>query len=41
MDLDEKLKELIEIEKNNQLNNFSTNFFNQVKNNTEIKYFND
>jgi len=32
---------LIEIEKNNQLNNFSTNYFNQVKNNTKIKYYND
>ena len=41
MDLDKKMKELIEIEKNNQLNNFSTNYFNQVKNNTKIKYFND
>ena len=41
MDLDEKMKELIEIEKNNQLNNFSTNYFNQVKNNIKIKYFND
>ena len=41
MDLDKKMKELIEIEKNNQLNNFATNYFNQVKNNTKIKYFND
>ena len=41
IDLDKKMKELIEIEKNNQLNNFSTNYFNQVKNNTKIKYFND
>ena len=41
MDLDKKMKELIEIEKNNQLNNFSTNYFNQVKNNTKIKYFDD
>ena len=41
MDLDKKMKELIEIEKNNQLNTFSTNYFNQVKNNTKIKYFND
>ena len=41
IDLDAKMKELIEIEKNNQLNNFSTNYFNQVKNNTKIKYFND
>ena len=41
MDLDKKMKELIEIEKNNQLNNFSTNYFNQVKNNIKIKYFND
>ena len=41
MDLDKKMKELIEIEKNNQLNNFSRNYFNQVKNNIKIKYFND
>ena len=39
--LDKKMKELIEIEKNNQLSNFSTNYFNQVKNNTKIKYFDD
>ena len=41
MDLDKKMKQLIEIEKNNQLNNFSRNYFNQVKNNIKIKYFND
>ena len=41
IDLDRKMKELIEIEKNNQLDNFSRNYFNQVKNNTKIKYFND
>jgi len=41
IDLDKMMKELIEIEKNNQLNTFSTNYFNQVKNNTKIKYFND
>jgi hypothetical protein len=41
MDLDKEMEELIEIEKNKQLNNFSTNYFNQVKNNIKIKYFND
>ena len=41
IDLDKKMQELVEIEKNNQLNNFSTNYFNQVKNNIKIKYFND
>ena len=41
IDLDKKMKQLIEIEKNNQLNNFSRNYFNQVKNNIKIKYFND
>ena len=41
IDLDKNMKELIEIEKNKQLNNFSTNYFNQVKNNTKIKYFDD
>ena len=41
MDLDKEMKKLIEIEKNKQLNNFSTNYFNQVKNNIKIKYFND
>ena len=41
MDLNKEMKKLIEIEKNKQLNNFSTNYFNQVKNNIKIKYFND
>jgi len=41
MDLDKEMEKLIEIEKNKQLNNFSTNYFNQVKNNIKIKYFND
>jgi parvulin-like peptidyl-prolyl isomerase len=41
IDLEKKMKELIDIEKNRQLNNFSTNYFNQVKNNIKIKYFND
>ena len=35
------MNQLIEVEKNNQLNNFSTNYFNQVKNSTKIKYFDD
>jgi len=41
IDLEKKMEELIDIEKNKQLNNFSTNYFNQVKNNIKIKYFND
>jgi parvulin-like peptidyl-prolyl isomerase len=41
IDLEKKMQELIDIEKNRQLNNFSTNYFNQVKNNIKIKYFND
>ena len=41
MDLDKEMEKLVEIEKNKQLNNFSTNYFNQVKNNIKIKYFND
>jgi parvulin-like peptidyl-prolyl isomerase len=41
IDLEKKMKELIDVEKNRQLNNFSTNYFNQVKNNIKIKYFND
>jgi len=41
IDLEKKMEELIHIEKNKQLNNFSTNYFNQVKNNIKIKYFND
>ena len=41
MDLEKMMQELIHTEKNIQLNNFSTNYFNQVKNNTKIKYFND
>ncbi len=41
IDFDKKMKELIEIEKNNQLTQFSSNYFNQVKNNIKIKYFDD
>ena len=41
LDLDKEMAKLIEIEKNKQLNNFSTNYFNQVKNNIKVKYFND
>ena len=41
MDLDKEMEKLIDIEKNKQLNNFSTNYFNQIKNNIKIKYFND
>ena len=41
IDFDKEMEKLIEIEKNKQLNNFSTNYFNQVKNNIKIKYFND
>ncbi len=41
IDLDKEMEKLIEIEKDKQLNNFSTNYFNQVKNNIKIKYFND
>ena len=41
IDLEKKMEELIDVEKNRQLNNFSTNYFNQVKNNIKIKYFND
>jgi parvulin-like peptidyl-prolyl isomerase len=41
IDLEKKMKELIDIEKNRQLNNFSTNYFNQVKNNIKVKYFNE
>ncbi len=41
IDLDKEVKKLIEIERNKQLNNFSTNYFNQIKNSIKIKYFND
>ncbi len=41
MDLNKEMEKIIEIEKNKQLNNFSTNYFNQIKNNIKIKYFND
>ena len=41
IDLEKKMKELINIEKDRQLSNFSTNYFNQVKNNIKIKHFND
>ena len=41
IDLEKKMEELIDIEKNKQLNNFSTNYFNQVKNNIKIKHFSD
>ena len=35
------MKELIEIEKNNQLTQFSINYYNQVKNNIKIKRFDE
>lgn len=41
IDLEKKMNELIEIEKNKQLDNFSTNYFNQVKNSIKIKYFDE
>jgi len=41
IDIEKKMEELIDTEKNKQLNNFSTNYFNQVKNNIKIKYFNE
>ena len=41
IDLDKEMKKLIDIEKNKQLSNFSTNYFNQIKNNIKIKYFNE
>ena len=41
IDLDKEMNQLVEIEKNKQLNNFSKNYFNQVKNNTKIEYLND
>ena len=39
IDLEKKMNELVEIEKNKQLNQFSLNHFSQTKNNTIIKYF--
>ena len=41
IDLDKKMKELIEIEKNKQLTQFSLNYYNQVKNSIKIKYYNE
>ena len=41
IDFDKKMKELVEIEKNKQLIQFSSNYFNQVKNNIKINYYND
>ena len=41
IDFNKKMNELIEIEKNKQLSNFSTNYYNQLKMNTKVKYFND
>ncbi len=41
IDFESKMKELIEIEKNKQLTQFSLNYFNQVKNNIQINYFDD
>ena len=39
IDLEKKMNELVEIEKNKQLNQFSLNHFSQTKNNTIIKFF--
>ena len=39
IDYQQKMDELIDIEKNIQLTQFSSKYFNQVKNNTTIKYF--
>ena len=41
IDLNREMEKLIEFEKNIQLTNFSTNYFNQVKNSIKVKYFND
>ena len=41
IDIERKMNELIQIEKNNQLTQFSSNYFNQVKNNIKIKYFDE
>ena len=41
IDFDKKMEELIEVEKNRQLTQFSLNYYNQVKNNIRIKYFDD
>ena len=39
IDYQQKMDELIDFEKNTQLTQFSSKYFNQVKNNTTIKYF--
>ena len=41
IDIEKKISELVESEKNEQLMQFSSSFFNQVKNNIVIKYFNE
>jgi len=41
IDIERKMNELIQIEKNSQLTQFSSNYFNQVKNNIKIKYFDE
>ena len=41
IDLKQKMNELIDIEKNKQLTQFSSNYFNQAKNNIKVKYFDD
>lgn len=41
IDLDKKMKELVDVEKNRQLTQFSSNYFNQAKNSIKVKYFDD
>ena len=39
--IEDEMNELIEMEKNKQLAQFSLNYFNQIKNNIKIKYFDE
>ena len=41
IDVEKKMIELIEIERNRQLEQFSISYYNQIKNNTIIKFFNE
>ena len=41
IDIEKKMEILIGKEKNKQLNQYSVNYYNQIKNNNIVKYFNE
>ena len=41
INIEKKMNELIELERNKQLKQFSSSYFKQIKNNIVVKYFNE